>query len=107
VAADALGCGAGMAPVELAIRTAMIQLGAELLQQLVAADAGHRGPRIDCGKEHLAEFVGYRDKQVDTCWAASPCAAPGTTAPNANTGSRRATTISVSRARRCRRACAR
>ena len=55
-----------MAPVELAIRTAMIQLGAELLQQLVAADTGHRGPRIDCGKEHLAEFVGYRDKQVDT-----------------------------------------
>jgi hypothetical protein len=55
-----------VAPVELAIRTAMIQLGAELLQQLVAADAGHRGPRIDCGAGHLAEFVGYRDKQVDT-----------------------------------------
>ena len=55
-----------MAPVELAIRTAMIQLGAELLQQLVATDTGHRGPRIDCGKEHLAEFVSYRDKQVDT-----------------------------------------
>jgi hypothetical protein len=55
-----------VAPVELAIRTAMIQLGASLLQQLVAADTGHRGPRIDCGKEHLAEFVGYRDKQVDT-----------------------------------------
>jgi hypothetical protein len=55
-----------VAPVELAIRTAMIQLGAELLQQLVATDTGHRGPRIDCGKEHLAEFVGYRDKRVDT-----------------------------------------
>jgi hypothetical protein len=55
-----------VAPVELAIRTAMIQLGAELLQQLVAADTGHRGPRIDCGAGHLAEFVGYRDKQVDT-----------------------------------------
>ena len=52
--------------MELAIRTAMIALGAELLQQLVGADTGHRGPRIDCGKEHLAEFVGYRDKQLDT-----------------------------------------
>ena len=37
-----------------------------MLQRLVATDTGHRGPRIDCGKEHLAEFVGYRDKQVDT-----------------------------------------
>jgi hypothetical protein len=55
-----------VAPVELAIRTAMIALGAELLQQLVGADTGHRGPRIDCGKGHLAQFVGYRDKQVDT-----------------------------------------
>ncbi len=55
-----------MAPVELAIRTAMISLGTELLQQLVATDSGHRGPRIDCGKRHLAEFVGYRDKQLDT-----------------------------------------
>jgi hypothetical protein len=55
-----------VAPVELAIRTAMIALGAELLEQLVATDTGHRGPRIDCGKEHSAVFVGYRDKQVDT-----------------------------------------
>jgi hypothetical protein len=55
-----------LAPVELAIRTAMTQLGAELLEQLLAADTGHRGPRIDCGAGHLAEFVGYRDKNVDT-----------------------------------------
>ncbi len=66
LAADALGSGAGVAPVELAIRTAMIQLGAELLQQLLAADTGHRGPRIDCGEGHLAEFIGYRDKRLDT-----------------------------------------
>jgi hypothetical protein len=66
LAAEQLGSGAGVAPVELAIRTAMIQLGAELLEQLVATDTGHRGPRIDCGKEHSAVFVGYRDKQVDT-----------------------------------------
>ena len=55
-----------MGPVELAIRTAMTQLGAELLQRLLAADTGHRGPRVDCGVGHLAEFVGYRDKDVDT-----------------------------------------
>jgi hypothetical protein len=35
--------------VELAIRTAMTRLGAVLLQQLLAADTGHCGPRIDCG----------------------------------------------------------
>ena len=52
--------------MELAIRTAMTQLGAELLQRLLAADTGHRGPRVDCGVGHLAEFVGYRDKDVDT-----------------------------------------
>jgi hypothetical protein len=55
-----------VAPVELAIRTAMTQLGAELLERLLAADTGHRGPRIDCGAGHLAQFVGYRDKDVDT-----------------------------------------
>ena len=52
--------------MELAIRTAMTALGASLLQQLLAADTGHRGPRIDCGAGHCAEFVGYRDKHLDT-----------------------------------------
>lgn len=52
--------------MELAIRTAMTQLGAALLGQLLAADPGHRGPRIDCGAGHQAQFVGYRDKNVDT-----------------------------------------
>jgi hypothetical protein len=52
--------------VELAIRTAMTALGASLLQQLLGADTGHRGPRIECGAGHSAEFVGYRDKQIDT-----------------------------------------
>ncbi len=50
----------------MAIRTAMTRLGASLLGQLLAVDAGHRGPRIDCGAGHHAEFVGYRDKNVDT-----------------------------------------
>jgi len=58
--------GAGLAAVELAIRTAMIQLGGSLLGQLLAAEPGHRGPRIDCGQGHCAEFVGYRDKHLDT-----------------------------------------
>jgi hypothetical protein len=52
--------------VEVAIRTAMTQLGGSLLQQLLAADTGHCGPRIDCGAGHSAEFVGYRDKRLDT-----------------------------------------
>ena len=50
----------------MAIRTAMTQLGAVLLGQLLAADPGHRGPRIDCEAGHSAQFVGYRDKNVDT-----------------------------------------
>ena len=58
--------GAGLAPVELAIRTAMTRLGASLLQQLLAADTGHRGPRMDCGAGHSAVFVGHRDKNLDT-----------------------------------------
>ncbi len=44
----------------------MTQLGASLLAQLLAADTGHRGPRIDCGAGHGAQFIGYRDKNVDT-----------------------------------------
>ena len=52
--------------MELAIRTAMSRLGASLLQQLLATDTGHCGPRIDCGAGHHAQFVGYRDKNVDT-----------------------------------------
>ena len=67
VAVDSLGpSGAGLAAVELAIRTAMSRLGASLLGQLLAADTGHRGPRIDCGAGHHAAFVGYRDKNLDT-----------------------------------------
>lgn len=64
--AATLGSGAGLQTVELAIRTAMTQLGASLLGQLLATDTGHRGPRIDCGAGHHAEFVGYRDKHLDT-----------------------------------------
>jgi hypothetical protein len=59
-------CGEDLEAVELAIRTAMMRLGASLLGRLLAADTGHRGPRIDCGKGHLAEFVGYRSRTIDT-----------------------------------------
>jgi hypothetical protein len=44
----------------------MTQLGASLLAQLLATDTGHRGPQIDCGAGHGADFIGYRDKNVDT-----------------------------------------
>ncbi|MGH3492886.1 MAG: ISKra4 family transposase [Sciscionella sp.] len=52
--------------VELALRAAMLHLGADLLEKLLDADTGYRGPRIDCGHGHCAEFVSYRDKCLDT-----------------------------------------
>jgi hypothetical protein len=58
--------GAGLDAAELAIRTAMLHLGAGLLEKLLAADTGYLGPRVDCGNGHDAEFVSYRTKRVDT-----------------------------------------
>jgi hypothetical protein len=52
--------------VATAIRAAMLRLGGSLLQQLLDVDAGHRGPRIDCGAGHQAEFVAYRSKIIET-----------------------------------------
>ena len=60
------GGGAGLEAVELAIRAAMTTVGASLLEGLLAADPGYRGPRIPCGAGHQAGFVSYRDKTVDT-----------------------------------------
>jgi hypothetical protein len=37
-----------------------------MLGRLLAADPGHRGPRVPCGQGHEAEFVSYRDKVIDT-----------------------------------------
>jgi hypothetical protein len=63
----ALGAsGEDLEAVELAVRTAMTRLGGSLLGRLLAADAGHRGQRIDCGSAHVAEFVGYRTKMIET-----------------------------------------
>jgi hypothetical protein len=63
----ALGAGGeGLEAVELAIRTAMLTLGGSLLERLLAADAGHHGPRVDCGGGHQAQFVSYRPKTITT-----------------------------------------
>ena len=48
------------------IRAGMLKLGGGMLGQLLAADPGHRGPRVPCGQGHDAEFVSYRDKVIDT-----------------------------------------
>jgi hypothetical protein len=37
-----------------------------MLEQVLAADRGHRGPRVRCGNGHEARFAGYRDKSFDT-----------------------------------------
>jgi hypothetical protein len=67
VAVRSLGSsGEDLEAVELAVRTAMMRLGGSLLQRLLAADAGHRGQRIDCGAGHVAEFVGYRTRTIRT-----------------------------------------
>jgi len=44
----------------------MLKLGGGVLGKLLAADPGYRGPRVDCGAGHQAEFVSYRDKVIDT-----------------------------------------
>jgi hypothetical protein len=66
LAASAFGSGDGLQTVELAIRAAMMSLGCCLLEQLLSTQDGHQGQRIDCGRGHQAEFVGYRDKNIDT-----------------------------------------
>ena len=48
------------------IRAGMLSLGAGMLGQLLSADPGYRGPRLDCGNGHQAEFISYRDKTFDT-----------------------------------------
>jgi hypothetical protein len=44
----------------------MLKLGGGMLGQLLAADPGYRGPRVDCGNGHQAEFAAYRAKVIDT-----------------------------------------
>ncbi len=65
-AARSLGCDAGLEAAETVIRAGMLKLGGGMLEQLLAADSGHRGLRAPCGQGHEAEFVAYRDKTFDT-----------------------------------------
>ena len=64
--ARGLAAGGALEAAELAVRAAVTRLGRGLLEELLAADSGHRGPRSECGAGHQAEFVAYRDKTVDT-----------------------------------------
>ena len=48
------------------IRAGVLKLGCGMLGQLLAADPGHRGPRVPCGRGHQAVFGCYRDKVIDT-----------------------------------------
>jgi hypothetical protein len=62
-----LGCEeAGLGAAEAVIRAGMLAAGAGMLQVLLAADPGYRGPWVSCGNGHQAEFVSYRPKVIDT-----------------------------------------
>ena len=64
--AAALAGREGIEAAELAIRAGLTRLGRGVLEDLLAAGAGHRGPAAGCGAGHQAQFVSYRDKTVDT-----------------------------------------
>jgi Uncharacterised protein family (UPF0236) len=66
VAARSAAGGAQLGALETAIRAAVTRLGASLLEDLLALDPGYRGPAIACGAGHMARFVSYRDKAIDT-----------------------------------------
>jgi len=56
-----------MEATEMAVRSSAHQAGGVVLEKLVNLDGGgYRGPRIDCGQGHWAEFVDYRSKSVIT-----------------------------------------
>jgi hypothetical protein len=55
-----------MEAAEAVIRAGMLQAGGGMLEKLLAADPGYRGPRVPCGQGHVAEFVSYQDKVIDT-----------------------------------------
>ena len=66
MAARAVAEGGDLEVLELAIRTTVTSLGASLLEGLLAADDGYRGPRAACTAGHQAVFTGYRAKTIDT-----------------------------------------
>jgi hypothetical protein len=55
-----------MEAAEAVIRAGMLHAGAGMLEKLLGADPGYRGPRVDCGQGHEARFVAYRGKVIDT-----------------------------------------
>jgi len=59
-----------MEAAEAVIRAGMLHLGGGILEQLLAADPGYRGPRVSCSQGHDADFVSYRDKVTDTALGA-------------------------------------
>jgi hypothetical protein len=62
-----LGCGgAGLEAAEAVIGAGMLKLGSGVLGELLAADPGYRGPRVDCGSAHQADFTACREKVIDT-----------------------------------------
>jgi len=65
-AASSIAAGGGLEAAERVIRAGLLRLGAGVLEDLLAADAGYAGPRAGCGAGHQAAFAGYRDKTVDT-----------------------------------------
>jgi hypothetical protein len=64
--ATSLAAGEGIEAAERAIRSGLTSLGRGVLENLLGAGTGYRGPRIDCGAGHQARFVSYRDKTTDT-----------------------------------------
>jgi len=65
-AAASIAGGAGLEAAERAIRAGLLGLGAEVLEDLLAADPGYAGPRAGCRAGHQAAFAGYRGKSTDT-----------------------------------------
>jgi hypothetical protein len=65
-AARALGCEAGLEAAEAVLRAGLLKLGGGMLGEVLSADPGYRGPRVDCGHAHEAVFTGYREKVIDT-----------------------------------------
>ncbi len=65
-AAASIAGGAGLEAAEKAIRAGLLRLGASVLEELLAADAGYAGPRVPCGEGHEAPLVSCRARNVDT-----------------------------------------
>ena len=65
-AAASVAAGQGLETAEKAIRAGLIQLGAGMLEGLLAADRGYAGARVACGRGHQADLAGCRARTVDT-----------------------------------------